>query len=263
MDDIKYLIEHYGKYDEDARLGTRHGSVEFITTKHYIEKYIKTGDRIIEIGAGTGRYSHALARMGYTVDAVELVESNINIFKQNTQPGENVTVTQGNALDLSAFADEIYDVTLLLGPMYHLYNINDKRQAIGEAIRITKPGGIVCVAYCISDHTILCDGFKRNRFNLLEYVENNMIDAETFATRSKPMDLFELVRKEQIDEIMSVFPVTRLHYLATDGISRMMIDEIAEWDEAKFDLYLKYHIATCERQDMVGVSAHSLDIFRV
>ena len=80
-----YLKEFYEKHcDEDARLGSRHGAVEFLTTMRYIEKYLKPGDRVIEIGAGTGRYSHALARKGYAVDAVELLGHNIDVFRRNT-----------------------------------------------------------------------------------------------------------------------------------------------------------------------------------
>ena len=67
-----YLIDFYQSYDEDGRLTSRHGSVEFLTTMHYIEKYLFPGARILEIGAGTGRYSHALARREYAVDAIEL-----------------------------------------------------------------------------------------------------------------------------------------------------------------------------------------------
>ena len=130
----QYLIDFYNQYDEDSRLAPRHGSVEFLTTMRYIEKYIRPGHRVLEVGAGTGRYSHALAGRGYAVDAVELVEHNIEIFRQNTRPGEPVTITQGNAMDLSAFPDDAYDIVLLLGPLYHLYNAEDKRRALGEAI---------------------------------------------------------------------------------------------------------------------------------
>ncbi len=146
MKENQYLIDYYNSYDESSRLESKHGTVEFLTTMRYIEKYIREGDSVLEIGAATGRYSHALARRGYTVDAVELVEHNIEIFRQNTLPDEKVTVTQGNALDLSAFPDNKYDVTLLLGPLYHLYNDEDKRQALSEAIRVTKKGGVIFAA---------------------------------------------------------------------------------------------------------------------
>ena len=116
-----YIIDYYNNYDEDSRLSPRHGTVEFLTTIRYIEKYIKPGSRVLEIGAGTGRYSHALARLGYTVDAVELVPHNIEVFCRHMLPAEHITITQGNALDLSAFSDNQYDITLLLGPLYHLY----------------------------------------------------------------------------------------------------------------------------------------------
>ena len=84
----KYLIDFYNNYDEDSLLASKHGTVEFLTTMRYIEKYISSGDHVLEIGAGTGRYSHALARQGYTVDAVELVEHNIEVFRKNTLPND-------------------------------------------------------------------------------------------------------------------------------------------------------------------------------
>lgn len=77
--------------------------VEYLTTMKYIEAYLRPNVRILEIGAATGRYSHALAQRGYRVDAVELLEHNIELFQKNTVAGEPVTITQGNALDLSAF----------------------------------------------------------------------------------------------------------------------------------------------------------------
>lgn len=258
----QYLIEFYNHYDEDSRLSPRHGTVEFLTTMHYIEKYITPGSHVLEIGAATGRYSHALARQGYTVDAVELVEHNIEIFRKNTQPDEVITIMQGNAIDLSAFPDNKFDVTLLLGPLYHLYNTEDKRQALREAIRVTKQGGVIFTAYVISDGCILDEGFNRGNISVAEYIEKGLIDAKTFAAKSKPKDLFELVRKEDIDKLMSVFPVNRLHYVAADGCALFMREVIDKMGNDTFELYLKYHFATCEREDLLGITSHAIDIFR-
>ena len=262
MEANQYLNDFYNHYDEDSRLLFQHGSVEFLTTMRYIEKYLKHGDKVLEIGAGTGRYSHALARRGHPVDAVELVAHNIEVFRQNTRPGESVTIAQGNALDLSAFADNAYDVTLLLGPLYHLYTQDDKRRALREAIRVTKPGGVVFAAYVISDGCLLDEGFRRGNISVAEYVRDGLLDARTFAASSQPKDLFELGRKEDVDELMSVFPVTRLHYVASDGCALLLRDEIDAMDADAFALYLKYHFATCERADLAGITSHAVDIFR-
>lgn len=182
METKDYLTNYYERYDENGRLISKHGMIEYITTMKYVEKYLQPGMRILEIGAATGRYSHALAQKGYCVDAVELVEHNIEIFRQNTTPGETVTITQGNAMDLSMFEDDTYDITLLLGPMYHLFTTEDKLKALSEAIRVTKKNGVVFAAYCMGDASVLSYGFIRGE--IYNIIEKCMLNTETFDTFS-------------------------------------------------------------------------------
>ena len=260
METLRALAQFYGSYDEDGRLVSRHGMVEFLTTMRYIEKYLGPGMRILEIGAATGRYSHTLARQGYPVDAVELLEHNIAQFRQNTKPNEKVRIFQGNAVDLSAFADDSYDITLLLGPMYHLFSEEEKLRALSEAIRVTKPGGVVFAAYCGNDATILQFCFLRGM--LMDEPYKSLVDPVTFKAASDPSELFELHRKEEIEALRGHFAVTPLHYVAADGYANYMRQALADMDETLYGLYLQYHFATCERQDMVGYSNHILDIFR-
>lgn len=260
MEILNALTQYYNSYDENSRLDSRRGQVEFLTTVRYVEKYLRPGMRILEIGAATGRYSHFFARQGYEVDAVELVEHNIDLFRENTLPEEKITIRQGNAKDLSAFKDDSYDITLLLGPMYHLFTEEDKLQALSEAIRVTKPGGLIYAAYCMGDASILLYGFGRGEIHNI--IRDCMLDPVTFETFSRPWDIFELVRKEDIDALRSQFSVTQLHFLATDGYCNHMRQTLQEMDEETYALYLRYHFATCERQDLIGYSNHTLDIFR-
>lgn len=260
MEENRYLIEFYNNYNEEERLLSKYGKIEFLTTLHYIEKYIKSNDKIIEIGAGTGRYSHFLARGGYRVDAVELVEHNIEIFKKNTLVEEKVSVVQGNALDLSFIEDNKYDITLVLGPLYHLYSEEDKKQVLREAIRVTKKGGKIFVAYVISDGCLIDEGFSRGNIDVRDYIKRGLIDGETFVAKSKPEDLFELVRKEDIDRLTLDFPVKRLHYVASDGCALLIRDAIEKMSDEIFELYFKYHLTICEREDLLGITSHALDI---
>lgn len=260
METLKELSQYYENYDENSRLNSRHGMVEYLTTIRYIEKYLCPGMRILEVGAGTGRYSHKFAQQGYQLDAVELLGHNIDKFRENTLPGENVRIIQGNAKDLSFFDDDTYDITLLLGPMYHLFTEEDKLQALSEAIRVTKKGGVIFVAYCGNDATILQFCFLRGMLNDEHY--KSLIDPVTFKAHSDPAELFELHRKEEVDALRSHFNVTPLHYVATDGYAHYMRAALSEMDEQLYEQYLRYHFATCERTDMVGYSNHTLDIFR-
>jgi ubiquinone/menaquinone biosynthesis C-methylase UbiE len=260
MEILELLSNYYGGYDEEGRLLSKHGQVEYLTTMRYIEKYLKPGMRILEIGAATGRYSHALARMGYEVDAVELVQHNIDIFKEKTLPGERVTIRQGNAKDLSFFADDSYDITLLLGPMYHLFTIDEQKQALSEALRVTKKDGILFAAYCGNDATMVQYCFGRGMLKEEKY--QKLVDPVTFKASSDPAELFELYRREDIDALMDGFHSTRIHYVGTDMATNYMRSVIDEMDDDFFGLYLKYHFSICERSDMVGVSHHILDIHR-
>ena len=254
------LNSYYANYDEDGRLRSKHGFVEFHTTMRYIQKYLKPGDRILEIGAGTGRYSHALAQKGYSVDAVELIEHNIEVFRQNTQPGEQINIRQGNALDLSDYQNDTYDITLLLGPMYHLFTQEDQKQALKEAIRVTKPGGVIYAAYCNNDATVVQFCFQRGMLREPRYRE--LIDPITFKAKSTPEELFVLYRKEDIDALMENMPVERLHYVGTDMAANYIREAVDAMDDELYALFLRYTDVICERPDMVGVSHHLLDVFR-
>lgn len=260
METLKALTEFYSGYDEDSRLRSKHGMVEYLTTMRYIEKYLCPGMRILEIGAATGRYSHALAQKGYEVDAVELVQHNIDIFIEKTQPGEKVTIRQGNAKDLSFLGDDAYDITLLLGPMYHLFTVAEQRQALREALRVTKPGGILMVAYCGNEATMIQYCFGRGMLKEERY--QKLVDPVTFKASSDPAELFELYRKEDIEALTADLDAERLHYVGTDMATNYMRQTIDEMDEEFFQLYLRYHFAICERPDLVGASHHILDVLR-
>lgn len=254
-----HIEEYYNNYDEENRLLSRHGMVEFVTTMKYIEKYLKPNAKVIEIGAGTGRYSHAIAKKGYAVDAVELVEHNIEIFKHNTAPDEKVTIIQGNATDLSAFDDNCYDITLLLGPMYHLFTEEEQLKALTEAVRVTKQGGVILSAYCMGDATLLTYGFIRNH---LDEIINDCELNEEFSKYKNPWGIFQLYRIDDIVNLRDKLNVEPLNIIGTDGYANHMREELANMDEHTFEMYLKYHLSTCERIELLGLSHHTLDIFR-
>ena len=253
------LEQYYSSFDEENRLLSQHGQVEFLTTMRYIHRYLQPGMRILEVGAGTGRYSLALAHKGYRVDAIELVEKNLNILKSNILPTDQITARQGNALNLSIYGDAEFDMTLLLGPMYHLYQTAEKVTALKEAIRVTKKGGLIFVAYCMNEATVIRYCFQDGQIH--QCLANNMLTKD-YHCISEEKDVFELVRTEDIEHLNNQLPVERLCFIASDGATNYMRDTIDSMDDHTFQLYLDYHFSMCERQDLIGASDHSLDILR-
>ena len=90
---MSYLEEYYNHYDEEGRLLSRHGQVEYLTTMRYIKECLEgvADPGILEVGAGTGRYSVALAKQGLRVTAVELIEHNLEILKSKLDGTEPMT----------------------------------------------------------------------------------------------------------------------------------------------------------------------------
>ncbi len=256
----QFLKDYYSNYDEDGRLLSRHGSVEFLTTSRYIDKYLEPGMKVLEVGAATGRYSLYYAAKGYRVEAVELVEHNITCFKNKITEDMQVNIRQGNACDLSHYEDNQFDMTLVLGPLYHLYNGEDKKKAIAEACRVTKPGGYIYLAFIMNDAVILDWGLRDG--NLAKGRKEGIVTDE-FHCIGKPELLFEMITVSEIRDLMSSFPVDRLHMVASDGMTNHFREEIDNAEEELFETWLQYHLHTCEREDLIGYSNHGLFIGKV
>ena len=268
------LEKYYNKFNEDKRLTRRHGRVEYITSMKYIHACIdemiqnrqrdKNGSdeadrpeiRILDIGAGTGRYSVALAEEGYDVTAVELVRYNLGILKSK---GSSVKAYQGNALKLSRFADSSFDITLLFGPMYHLYTTEDKLKALQEAKRVTRPGGIIMVAYVMNDYSVIKYGFMEN--HIAERVQNGEL-TEDFQIRHNENELYDYVRLEQIDALNREAGLKRELIIAPDGPADYIRPVLNAMDEETFELFLQYQLKNCERPELLGASSHTVDILR-
>ena len=250
--------EYYAQYDEDARFLRKSRQTEYLTTMRYIQKYLFQGARILEIGAGTGRYSLALAAQGYSVDAVELLPKHIALLRQKSKDNSNLRIFEGNAVDLRFLHSNAYDIVLLLGPMYHLFNKADKLNALAEAIRVAKPNGVIFAAYCNNDTTIY-NLFVQHQIQA--YAESNRL-TQDFHMKPLPELVFSLSRKAEIDSLMQSFSVRRLHFVGTDMLSEFFGDIIDGFSNAEFELYMQYHFQMCERADCVGMSFHFLDIFQ-
>lgn len=252
------IEKYYNKFNEEKRLNSRHGKVEFITSMKYIHQYL--GDdknkKILDIGAGTGRYSVALADEGYDVTAVELVKYNLGILKKKNS---SVKAYQGNALKLSRFEDKEFDLILLFGPMYHLFTLEDKVKALTEAKRVLKDDGVILVAYCMNEYSVLTYGFKEG--HILECIEQGKLTKD-FRVNTGVEDLYDYVRLEDIECYNREAGLVREKIISADGPADYMRPILNAMDEKTFETFIEYHLSTCERMELMGAGAHTVDILR-
>ena len=251
----KNLNDYYNKFNEDKRLKTRHGYVEYTVTMKYIDEVLKNYEnpKILDLGAGCGAYSIPLSEY-YDVTALELVKHNLKVIEKNSK---NIKLIHGNATDLSMLNDNTYDVILIFGPMYHLISKEEKIKCLMEAKRVLKPNGTILISYIMNEYAIIRHGFKDR--HILE--EMDRLD-EYYHIKPKNTDLYSYVRIEDIDELNKLTNLKRVKIISQDSLVNYLREYINKLSDEEFNLFIKYQLSICERYEILGLSAHVLDILK-
>jgi ubiquinone/menaquinone biosynthesis C-methylase UbiE len=158
------ILAHYEEGIEKERLlGEGAGRLEYLRTRELLARYLPpAAATVLDVGGGAGAYALPLAKEGYSVYLVDPVPLHIEqaTAASVSQPEPPlVGVEVGDARSLSQ-EDESVDAVLLLGPLYHLTLRDDRIQALREAWRVVRPGGVVVVA-AISRFASTIDGLLR------------------------------------------------------------------------------------------------------
>ena len=258
--DMPDLTAYYGKFNEDKRLKSRYGQVEFLTTMAKLRETARGRERlrILDVGAGTGAYSIALSEEGHLVTAVELVNYNLGILRQKAERKNlSLTAVRGNALDLSRIPDGSFDVVLLLGPLYHLFTMEEKVLALREAAKKLAPSGRIFAGYIMNDYAVLKYGFLES--HILEALRDGRI-TEDFRTVPSEEDLFSYDRPADLPVYRDAAGLRLVSRFSQDGPTHYFRQRIAEMDDETFSLYMRYHLSVCEREDLLGAGCHTVEI---
>lgn len=194
MSDVRpEIIEHYEADLEQFRLLQPKGQIERIRTQRLLQRVLPPRGRVLDVGGGTGVYAGWLAGLGYDVEVIDPAPVHVT---HCTRAGIRAEI--GDARHLQR-GDGEYDAVLLLGPLYHLPEREDRVLALGEAHRVLRPGGVVGVAV-ITRCAGWLDGMHRRVPQLLEHrqqVERELEDGR----HTNHIDLFTTAYFHDPDEI--------------------------------------------------------------
>jgi S-adenosylmethionine-dependent methyltransferase len=161
-DDVSDIVAMYsGPTGREHQRLVRH-QLEFDLTCHFLRKYLRRGQRVLEVGCGTGRYTVELLKRGVQVTAVDFAPGMLAHSKRYLRRqgyAGKVAHYQADARDMRGVPDGPYDAVLLMGPLYHLVELSDRKRALRQAYARLKPGGVLMSAF-ICRYGILGDLMK-------------------------------------------------------------------------------------------------------
>jgi len=251
-------------YDEDARLDTC--PVEWLRNTELIARVLPAAPvRIADIAGGTGRYAAWLAEQGHQVSMLDLVPTHVEQARKRAASRDlDIDCVVGDARALP-WADETFDVVMVMGALYHLQDRADRLACLAQAHRVLKPEGRLITSY-ISRWASLIDGYRSGFVTDPEFrqiIATDLLSGKHENPARKP-HWFTTSYFHTPDEVMDELATTgfdEIHVLPVEGFaSAVALPENLSDDELAT---LMDHISTTENEPaLLGVSAHWLSLSR-
>jgi SAM-dependent methyltransferase len=265
-DDISDIAASYdrGVEDEEARLERQ--QLEYDLTWRYLTRYMPPTGSILEIGAGTGRYTLALCRRGYTITAVDLSAALLERCRQRIEASRldgQVQFVVADARDLHAVPTTAFDAVLLMGPLYHLVFEEDRREAVRQAADRLRSGGLLFSTF-LSRLGVLGDLMRR----VPEWIERGQEVRFLLDRGRRPDDLPRGGFRgyfARVPEIRPLHEALGIHTIVLAGVEPAISADDESYNKLQAprrDLWLDLLFEVSSDEAIVGASRHLLYVGR-
>jgi S-adenosylmethionine-dependent methyltransferase len=237
--------------------------VEFAVTLRALKDYFPMPPaRILDVGGGPGRYSIELTLQGYAVTLIDLSSGNLDLAQAKAaEVGVQIAhIQQGNALDLSSLPDIHYDAALLLGPLYHLLEKEQRIQAVQQTLARLKPGGLIAAAFIVR-YAALRDLSIKDPAWILAEGNRHLLNTGELIGRSFPHAY--LAHPAEVIPFMESTGCQTLELIAAEGVMNKIDNHIVA--EAKGDLWdawIDLHYRLGKDPSLHGAADHLLYVGR-
>jgi 2-polyprenyl-3-methyl-5-hydroxy-6-metoxy-1,4-benzoquinol methylase len=256
MDDTTKIIRDYYNESVLGEWNRIDGRPEFLITCNFIDRYIKSGDKVLDIGGGPGRYSLYLAEKGCDVTLFDLSEENVKFASER-----GIKAISGDARTVDGHFTEQFDHILLMGPMYHLLQESERVKAVNSALKLLKSGGKIFISF-ISLCGGLIYGIKIAPETIIDEAEiefyKTLINNESFTGQAFTQAFF--INQREVLPFMEQFPLTKLHFFGQEGITSPCESNIMSQPKEIVDAWIDFATKLSEREEFLSWSEHLMYI---
>lgn len=237
--------------------------LEFDTTWYIMQRYLPRAGHVLDAGGGPGRYTLELARRGYDVTLLDMTPANLEFAKRRINRSgvrANVkAVIEGSIVDLSRFADGTFDAVVCTGgPLSHVVDARRRDRAIGELIRVAKPGAPIFVSV-MSRLSLMVVELTLFPHEIEQPLFKKIRDTGTYLGGYG----FTACHFYLPEEFRAAFEAHGVDVLTMAGVEGISSNHVKAFNRLakhprRLKTWLETHYRTCEHPSVVGVSEHML-----
>ena len=265
-EDIKIVQEHYDSnvLKEWNRIA---GRPEFLLTCRMLDRYIKHGDKVLDIGGGPGRYTFHLAEKGCDMTLFDLSPGNIKFAEEKSvELNLPIKTVCGDARTADNLVNEQFDYVLLMGPLFHLLEEADRITAVNAALNLLKSDGLIFVSF-INSFAGMVYYMKFAPDAITWEIEQSYIDnviaKESFkGDKDNTFTRAYFYDQREILPFMSQFPLEKLHLFGQESVTSPCEGNIMSQPPEIIEAWLDLCERLCEREDLLGWAEHIMYVGR-
>jgi SAM-dependent methyltransferase len=232
-----------------------------------LDRYIKPGDKILDIGGGPGRYTFYLAEKGCDVTLFDLSPENIKFAgEKSVELNLPVKAVCGDARSVDTFVTGQFDHVLLMGPMYHLLEETDRIKSVNAALNLLKPGGVIFVSF-ISTFAgmVYCMKFVPEAVTFEiedEFIKDVIAQKSHRGDKGNTFTRSYMTDQREILPFMSRFDLEKLHLFGQESIMSPCESNIMSQSKEIVGAWLDLCEKLWDREDLLSWSEHLMYVGR-
>ncbi len=265
MDDSRDIIRNF--YDQNSQQEwdrlDRH-PFEFAITTRMMDRYIKAGDSILDIGGGPGRYSLHYLEKGNPVTLTDLSQGNIDFAMRLASERElPLRSLACDALLIQEYVEDKFDHVFLMGPLYHLLDEAERIQAVKSAMAMLKPNGILYASFLLMFSGIIY--FLREApEQVVQPSEKVWLDAvrQQISWGGNAFTRAFFIDQDKVLPFMQQFDLEILHLFGQEGITSTHNYDLQMQPEEIQNAWINLSVDMCEIPKYLSHSEHAMVVAR-